>query len=899
MATPETKQHRPLVSQLMAHNSVPANWNGVEVPFPRGRSVLDFFRAIVQSQPDAVAIKEGKRSMTYRELDAHSNRVADEMVQRGVKLEESVVILLPASCEFLAGVIGVLKAGGTYFPIDVDVPLKRIEFLLSDSASRFVLSDGAGIERLKEWPGKVLDLNRVIYHSSAEPGKDPGVPADPNRRAYITYTSGSTGLPKGVQIEHHALTNLVCYYHKRLKLTAQDRATMLAYVAFDASVADIWPILTCGGIATIPPKGILLDPNGLIAWLAEAEITMTFVPTGLAEILFARSWPAGMKLRYLITGGDRLRVRPPANLPFEVINGYGPTENTVFSTWSVVTPEDGAGQAPPIGGPLDNTTAYVLDENLQPVGVGVPGELYLGGEQVARGYLGRPELNAERFLVDPFIGKPDARMYRTGDWVRWLPDGELDFLGRKDGQIQIRGRRVELGEIEAAIYAHDAVRQVCCVPWLDEGMPSGVIAHLVPETRNGDLGNELRTYLLARLPDFMVPSEFVLHENLPLTPQGKVDRAALTDLQSAKSATTEVVIKGDGLEKALTGLWHSLLPAAAGAPADATFATLGGDSLLAIKLMLGVEEITGQRLEVSSFLMKPTLPGLCEAVRARAAQTEFEPVLVLRKQGTRPPLFCLYAVNGDVEVYFRLAEALGDDQPVIGIRSPGLRDMSKLPKSLEEAAAEVIVSIRKVQPHGAPMMAGYSWSGLLGFEVARQLEKAEGLHCFTALIGTAAPMRPTNLTSRVTHFARYFPAWFWNLATDRKERKQRLKNWRRMARRTRANLAEPHVPTDNWKITPISQHLLDLMEKYRPQTGSNVTMDIFRERDAYKVHAHPLHAWQTSHLPDGGWSRWMRNEPRIHWLEGDHWTIIKPPIVSDLAQAIRSAMDEHLKSGVS
>ncbi|HEX4342490.1 MAG TPA: amino acid adenylation domain-containing protein, partial [Verrucomicrobiae bacterium] len=518
----------------------PKEWSGIDVPFPRERSVLDFFLAMVESQPDAVAIKEGERLMTYRELDARSNHLANELSRFGVKLEEPVVILLPASCDFLTAVFGILKAGGTYFPIDVDVPVKRIEFLLSDSKSRLVLSNVAGLKKLAAWSGTVLDVAQILSSAHAE-SKATHAPSDANRRAYITYTSGSTGLPKGVEIEHHALTNLICYYHKRLKLTSRDRATLLAYVAFDASVADIWPILSAGGIAVIPPKGILLNPDGLIAWLAKEEITLTFVPTGLAEILFTRPWPAGMKLRYLITGGDRLRVRPPANLPFEVINGYGPTENTVFSTWSVVTPDDGSGQAPPIGGPLDNTTAYVLDEQLQPVAVGVVGELYLGGEQVARGYLGRKELTEERFLPDPFAAKPGARMYRTGDWVRWLPDGELDFLGRKDGQIQIRGRRVELGEVEAAIYEHDAVQQVCCVPWLDEGMPSGIIAHIVPEKSGAKIGDELRAYLKEQLLDFMVPSDFVMHESLPLTPQGKLDRAALTALQAAKPGEAQPV----------------------------------------------------------------------------------------------------------------------------------------------------------------------------------------------------------------------------------------------------------------------------------------------------------------------------------------------------------------------
>ena len=897
MLSTEANQAASAATSHPAGIAVPLEWIGRTVSFPRERTVLDFFHAQVQAKPESLAAKDGTRLMTFAELDLLSNRVANELRRHALKLEESVVILLPASCEFLAGVIGVLKAGGTYVPVDVDTPKKRLEFLLNDSVSRLVLSNEAGRNRLHEWSGKVLDLAQIISRTDPAADKNPGMPTDPDRRAYIIYTSGSTGQPKGVEIEHHALTNLVCYYHRRFDLTPQDRASMLAYIAFDASVVDIWPVLCAGGTVVIPPKGILLNPDGLIQWLAAEEITITFVPTGLAEILFARPWPERMKLRFLIVGGDRLRVRPAAGLPFAAINGYGPTENTVFSTGSVVAPASDADQPPPIGRPLDNTTAYVLDEQLQPVPVGEAGELYLGGEQVARGYLGRRELTAERFLSDPFSKKPGARMYRTGDWARWLPDGELDFIGRKDGQIQIRGRRVELGEIEATLFAHDAVRQVCCVPWMDEGMPSGVIAHVVPKNPGNELKEKLRTYLCERLPDYMVPSDFVMHKSLPLTPQGKLDRAALTRLPvTAIQESPQISTSEDGLEKALAQLWHTLLPAAKGSPADATFAVLGGDSLLAIKLVLGVEEITGLRLEVSTFLINPTFAGLCETVRNRLARNEFEPVLVLRKHGARPPIFCLYGHTGDIDVYFNLAEALGDDQPVFGIRSAALENSSRLPQSMEEAASEVLRCIRKIQPHGALVVVGYSWAGLLAFEVTRQLAKTGEVQCYTALIGTMAPLRPPNFISRLAHFFQYFPGWLWNLITDHKHRRQRLMRWREMARDTKQNLAQARLPVEEWEwlSSPFSRHMINLMEKYRPFPISDISVELFRERDGFRPKPHPLQVWQIHHRPDGGWNLWTKRRNRIHWFAADHETIIKQPAVSEVAQTLRQAMDQNL-----
>ena len=567
----EASQNRPLTAPAIGDVPVPPEWNGFEMPFPLDRSGVDFFREQVRARPENVAIQDGPRRMTYRELDLHSNRVAHGLLERGLKLEEAVVVFLPASCEFLAAIIGVLKAGGTYFPVATDTPPKRLEFLLLNSGSQLVLTDAPGRGHFKDWPGAVLEAAQLVAPASVEADRDPGIASNPNRRAYVTYTSGSTGQPKGVEIEHHALTNYVCCCRQRFDITAQDRASMLAYVSFDVSVSDIWPTLCAGGVLVIPPAGILFRPDGLIEWLTVEKITLAYVPPGPLEIILHRTWPEGIKLRFLVTGGDRLRVRPPSYLPFSVINGYGPTENTVFCTWSVVLPEDGSNQAPPIGGPFANNTAYVLDEELQPVPVGVAGELYVGGEQVARGYLGRPDLTAERFLPDPFSKRTGARMYRTGDWVRWLPDGQLDFIGRKDGQIQIRGQRVELGEIEAALFAHGGIRQVCCVPWLDDGMPTAVIAHIVPRHHAGDISDELHSYLQPLLPDHMVPAKFVSHERLPVTPQGKLDRAALIALQSTKPAQPpQIATSGNELENKLARLWHTMLPAAATSPPDAT-----------------------------------------------------------------------------------------------------------------------------------------------------------------------------------------------------------------------------------------------------------------------------------------------------------------------------------------
>ncbi len=868
-------------------------WMGQSISFPRHLSVVDFIREKARRQPEAPAIHDGNSVMTFNELDRKSDSVASELLSRGLRLEEPVAIMAPMSGEFLAGILGILKAGGCYFPLDPETPARRLDFLLADSRARFLWANSETAKRLKNWAGTIMDLPQVLNHPTARPEIN-HVPSDPDRLAYLLYTSGSTGEPKGVQIEHHSLTNFVCYYHRHFQLTPEDRSSLLAYITFDVSVSDIWPVLCAGGSVHVPPKDILKDPAGLLHWLHDREITISFVPTGLIEILFAHTWPEQMKLRYLITGGDRLRVRPPPGLPFTIINSYGPTESTVFSTMAVVNPEQENALPPSIGRPLPNVTAYVLDEKLQLLPVGVAGELYLGGVQLARGYLGRPELTREYFIPDPFIGTPNARMYRTGDWARWLPDGDLDFLGRKDDQIQIRGCRVELGEIEAVLFAHKAVKQICCVPRLIDGMPASVAAHVVPNDHEQDLAQRLRDYLSAELPEYMVPSQFIFHERLPLTPQGKVDRAGLIASPPENQEYASGPAPKDGLELALASLWQSLLPSAAGAPAQATFAELGGDSLQVVRLMLGVKEITGQQLETSAFLVQPTFEGLSQAVRTQMDRLEFQSVLTLRKQGNRPPVFFIYGLSGDIEMYFGLAEALGDDQPVYGIRSPALENVSRLPSSLETAAAEVVTNIRKIQPHGAPALIGYCWAGELAFEVSRQLARTDGVDCFTAAIGADAPIRPTKLSFRVAHFVRHLPLWLWSLARDTRNRRRRIRHLLGLGFESDPPSAKAEEVTPGWSPTPIARHFMALTKRYCPLPPTNVGIEVFREREEYIPQPHPLRPGDTSYMPNGGWDYWT-TDARIHWVEGNHNSILKPPLVATLARAIRSAHDRYLR----
>lgn len=866
--------------------------NRTETHFPCELSVVELIRMQAIQRPEATALDDGRESLSYGELERLSNRVANGLRGGGLQSEEIVALLMNRSCRFAVAALGVLKAGGSYLPIDTANPDQRLDYLLADSRARFILAEQ---DQIKRCTGRIAFPATSEWESFAGGMEALSLPAyDPSRRAYVIYTSGSTGEAKGVEIEHHSLSNLVSFYHRRLQLTTEDRTTMIANVAFDASVADLWPGLCVGATVMIPPPELISDLDGLIGWMAEKKVTFSFVPTALAELMFERTWPSGIALRYLATGGDTLRTTPGRELPFTLLNTYGPTENTVDATWSVVPPEL-AGKRPSIGKPISNVRAHVLDEELKPVPRGQPGELYLAGEQVARGYLNRAELTMERFLNDPFSQNPGARMYRTGDWVLWNQEGELEFMGRRDDQVQIHGVRIELGEIEQALQGHESVRRSCCRPITAEGGTSGIVAHLVLTNAPEGFREEIRSYLLERLPAAAIPGTFVFHDVFPMTPQGKVDRAALdAKTHAAHNTTSSSTIlentKAGTPEESLTRLWHTLLPNAASAHPGATFTELGGDSLLALKLLLGVEKIIGRRLPLSALLLDPTLAGLCRTASAGNSKKPAD-VVPMNPHGNRPPVFCLYNLGGDVGVYVELAKALGSDQPVYGIRSPALNNPKATPHAIEEAATQVVKLIKSLGMKTPPALVGYSWAGLLAFEVARQWIEPGKEVPFVGLIGAGAPLRRVTMLTRALHFLRWAPHWFHQLIHDGVHARKRLEEASKRLLKDPVIQINPTVP--GWASSPLAQDQVKIGYRYQPRVSEPILIDLFRERGSFSRRAHPLHPHFTEHEADGGWRKWALRQPRIHWVDGDHVEIYRQPAVNTLASRLRKAMDHH------
>ncbi|MFF3671273.1 amino acid adenylation domain-containing protein [Microtetraspora malaysiensis] len=558
----------------------------------------------VRRTPDSVALEWSDGSLTYAELDVRANRLAHHLRSLGAGPGVPVVVRMERGAGMVTAALAVLKAGGAYVPLDPGTPHDRLAYVVADTHAPIVLSDGSGTG---------LDVLPVVRPDDVDlaryPATAPEQVSAPGDLAYLIYTSGSSGRPKGVMIEHRGLADLCAWHVAAFGVGPEDRASQVASLGFDAAVWEIWPYLCAGARVFFPDQDTLDDPVALVEWFAAMGTTISFLPTPRLETVLDLPEMARTVLRTVLTGGDVLRRRPHPGLPFRLVNNYGPTETTVVATAGDVR-STGEG-LPPIGRPVTGGAGYVLDIYANPVPVGVPGELYVSGPGLARGYLNRPDLTAERFVADPF-GLPGARMYRTGDLVRWLPDGELEYLGRTDDQVKIRGFRVEPGEIEVVLQRHPAVGGAVVLP---SRKRDGLTAYVVPAGGVEPDPADLRAFAATALPDHMVPAVIMVLPEFPLTVRGKVDRAALPD-PGIRAETGAFVPPSGPVQRELARIWGEALGVERVGAEDSFFA-LGGDSILAIQVVSAARQ-AGLRFSSRDLFRWQTVAALAPHVRAAA-----------------------------------------------------------------------------------------------------------------------------------------------------------------------------------------------------------------------------------------------------------------------------------------
>lgn len=698
------------------------DWNATERPYPKEASLAALVETQVERTPDATAVAQGSDALTYRELNARANQLATELRKSGAGPGQLVGLLVERSIGMVVALLGIVKAGAAYLPLDPLYPAERIRFMLEDSGVRILLTEQHLRSELPAFAGVTIALEDSRWRTN--PTGNLAVDVQPDDLAYLIYTSGSTGRPKGVQVPRGALTNFLWSMREWLRpgenAGKRDRLLAVTTISFDIAGLELWLPLLTGAQIVVASREEATDGIALRGLLEQHDITILQATPVTWRLLFDAGWRGKPDLQ-AISGGEAMPPEIAAQLApvvKKVWNLYGPTETTIWSTGSLIKD----GHAPiVIGRPLANTRCYILDERRQPVPIGAAGELYIGGDGLARGYLNRPELTADKFVTDPF--RAGARMYRTGDLARYHADGNIECLGRTDHLVKLRGYRIEPGEIEAVLKDQPEISHaVVVVRELERDEARGnkhLVAYLIANSTVPS-PSELRARLKRQLPDYMVPTVFMVLDQLPISPAGKIDRKALpVPAQSHTVPADAYVAPRNQLEEILAGIWAEALAVPRVGVRD-DFFEMGGDSLEAVRLILRIQAaVPACEPSLVSLLKAPTVEQFARTLSN--GQDDWSCLVAVREGNERPPFFCVHGAGGNVLSMRDLAMALPSSLPFYCLQARGLDGRAAPFSSVEETAEYYVEQIRKVQPHGPYYLGGGCYGGLVAFEMARRL----------------------------------------------------------------------------------------------------------------------------------------------------------------------------------
>jgi amino acid adenylation domain-containing protein len=743
----ETTQARMVctidVLPLAERKQILYEWNDTATEYPADKCIHEIFEEQVRKTPAATAVVYEGTSLSYGELNRQANKLAHHLRELGVRPDMRVAIYAERSLELIVGLLGILKAGGAYVPLDPAYPVERLSYMLEDAAPSFLLtqSDLTGRLGVLKNDVTVIDLVADTDLWQKQPSEDMKVCSlglSSAHLAYVIYTSGSTGKPKGAMLPHSGLCNLVVAQGEAFGISGESRILQFASFGFDASVFEIVMALCHGGSLHFARAGEVLAGEMLENAIAEHGITHATLPPAVLS-----GMPEEMRLESattLIVAGDVLGeglVRR-WSVGRKLINAYGPTEVTIWASQYECCGEEGG--PPPIGRPIGNTRIYILDEQMEPAPVGVTGEMYIGGAGLGRGYLRRAELTAERFVPDPYTYIEDehkdkhkkqggARMYRTGDLGRWRADGAIEFLGRNDYQVKVRGFRIELGEIEAQLMEHTAVREAVVIAWEAGGGNKRLVAYYTSRenkrSREGEEAirvDELRTHLVARLPEYMVPAAYVRMEKMPLTSSGKVDRQALPKPDENSYAVQEYEAPQGLVEVILARIWSDLLGVERVGRKD-DFFELGGHSLLALQVIARVQRELGRETALKDLFTYPRLEAFASILELPSHQSA-ERALPIREAGTEPPVFFTHSADDQTGYAWSITPHIDDDIPVYELPAQQQDAGSRL-RTIEGQAQRMVKMMRAVRPSGPYRIVGYCFGSFLAYEIARQLVGAD------------------------------------------------------------------------------------------------------------------------------------------------------------------------------
>ena len=716
---PETAVSRSRLLSERERRQILVEWNGPKTDDPLDRCLPQLFEEQVARTPQAIAAESQGSLLTYAELNLRANQIAHHLRSFGVGPDAVVGILMERSLDLLTCLIGIMKAGGAYLPLDTGLPTRRVSFMLENSGAALLLTNGTYAKTTPNHHVRVMDLDSERKFIARQRRDNPSPHAGSKDLAYVIYTSGSTGQPKGVEVEHEALVNLLQSMRRKPGLTEQDVLLSVTTLSFDIAALELCLPLLVGATTIMATRDEAADGAWLKEQLEATRITVMQATPITWRMVLEAGWRGNPRLK-ILCGGEAL----PRDLAEELLaragsvwNMYGPTETTIWSTVHKVE----SGESPvSIGRPIANTQVYILDSKLEPVPVGIPGELYIGGLGLARGYRHAPDFTAARFIANPFL-HGNGRMYRTGDQARWLPDGRIDCLGRLDHQVKVRGFRIEPGEIESVLSEYPEVKQCVVVMRHDSPGEKRVVAYVVPHEGYVLQPGQVRRRLREQLPEYMVPAAVVLLSTLPLTSNGKVNRLALPPpSDEAPDAFMGNVPPRNRLELQLAAIWEQVLGVAHIGVRD-NFFDLGGHSFLALQMFGAIEQTLGKRLPMSLLLHAPTIESLAEVLSQEGCTIRWDALVAIQPSGTKPPFFVVPGVGGNVLVFARLSNQLGHDQPFYGLQARGL-DGEALPFTrVEEMAAHYVQEICAVRPKGPYLIGGACTGGVVAYEMAQQL----------------------------------------------------------------------------------------------------------------------------------------------------------------------------------
>ena len=854
-------------------------WNDTKREYQRDLCAHQPFEAQVKRTPNAIALVSEGETLTYVELNQRANQLAHFLKRKGVGPESVVGVLLERSTEMVVALLAILKAGGAYLPLDPEYPAARLQIMLEDSGASLLITRS------------LLDEERAsIANESHDNLPCTTIPAN---LIYVMYTSGSTGQAKGVAVTHRSVMRLVRGANY-VDLGPDQVLLQLAPATFDAATFEIWGALLNGGRLVIAPPGPLsLEEIGRT--VREGEVTTLWLTAGLFHQMVDQRAEDLSGVKQLLAGGDVLsphHVRRMIEVCDVLVNGYGPTENTTFTACHRMTEANQIGETVSIGRPISNTQIYILDSGMKPAPVGVVGELFTGGDGLARGYLRQPALTAERFVPNPFSQEPGERLYRTGDLARYMEDGRIEFVGRADEQVKVRGFRIEPGEVETALVQCEGVRESVVVVREDARGEKLLVAYVVaePAEQPPKLG-ELRAALRERLPDYMIPTTYVVLDQLPLTPNGKVDRRALPALDGSRPELESRYEKPrTSLEKLLAEMWQDVLEVEAVGIHD-DFFELGGTSLRVVVFVNKLEQRLNVHVPVKALFGAPNIAALAEYLKEHYAQTvsaasredgSWSPLVEIQPGTNKPPLFFVHPIGGNVFCYFNLARRLGTDQPFYALQSIGLNNGHPGHTRIEEMASYYIEHLRAVQPAGPYHLGGWSLGGVVAFEMARQLKADEADVSLLALIDSPSPSAFTRMPreddlSRLASFA-------IDLGFSQEHVSRSFNDVRSLPLEDQLAYMLDRALAEN--LIPAGMELDHLQRLFR----------VFKtNREALRAYVPGVYAGQITYVQavdnnanqtSNDWHEFARDGVEVHQLPGDHYSILKDPYVNALAQCI-------------